>query len=211
MPHTEPPTWSIRRRAVVSAIVAFHVTAVFVGPFAASPSSALGERTRAVLRPYLEAANLNYGYRFFNIPGPSHRVQYRVEFADGRPAVEGIFPDRREHWPRLRYHRYFMLTEALQAMSNVPPEPPPRTRPGDPLYEEWKRARDEFNRTADKYAESYARHLLAMHNGKRVTLWGIERGLPSMEDVRAGTKIDDKRFVYTVKLGTFDGSWEPAK
>jgi hypothetical protein len=188
----------------VSVLVTLHVVAVFVGAFSAAPTSALGERSRAILRPYIEAADLNHGYRFFNIPGPSHRVRYRVEFADGRSPVDGIFPDLQVHQPRLRYHRHFMLTESLESMATVSPVPPPGTKPGDEMYEEWRKAREELNRTADEYAASYAKHLLTEYSGQRVTLWGLERGLPSMEDVRAGTKLDDVRFQYQVELGVWE-------
>jgi hypothetical protein len=198
------PTWSHRTRVLASVLVVFHVTAVFVGAFSASPTSVLGDRARSALRPYIEAADLHHGYRFFNIPGPSHRVRYVVEFADGRAPTEGVFPNRKDYRPRLRYHRYFMLTESLESLTAVSPEPPPGTRPGDEMYEAWRKARDEFNRTADAYAASYARHLLAVHGGSRVTLWGLERGLPSMEDVRNGISLDDKRFHFEVKLGEWE-------
>lgn len=201
-PQSNNPTWwSVQRRIVISALVAFHVTAVFVGAFASPPTSVLGDRARVALRPYIEAADLDHGYRFFNIPGPSHLIRYELEFADGRPKLSGKLPHRTEHWPRLRYHRHFMLTETLNSMYQVSPEPPRGVRPGDEAYEQWQRAREELNRMADVYLKSYGRHLLASHGASKVTLWGIERGLPSMDDVQKGTRLNDQRFVGEVKLG----------
>ncbi|RIK75084.1 MAG: hypothetical protein DCC68_21840 [Planctomycetota bacterium] len=207
MPPVAATNWSVRRRAIVSAFVALHVTAVFVAPFAWPPSSALGERARAVLRPYIEATELNHGYRFFNIPGPSHLVRYRVDFADGRRPIDGILPHRQEHWPRLRYHRHFMLTESLESSYQVLPQPPEGAAPGSALYEEWKRAREELNRMADIYTRSYAEHLLARHGGSKVTLWGQERGLPSIAEVQSGVKLGDPRYLRETKLG----EWEARK
>jgi hypothetical protein len=43
-------------------------------------------------------------------------VRYTIEHQDGR-REDGVFPDRDAHWPRLRYHRHFMLAE--QALPNA--------------------------------------------------------------------------------------------
>jgi hypothetical protein len=206
MPAPATPPWSVRRRILVSALVTLHVSAIFVGAFSAPPTSALGEQARSVLRPYIEAADLNHGYRFFNIPGPSHLVKYQLEFRDGRLPLTGTFPNLKQHQPRLRYHRHFMLSESVEALSPVPPISPPGTRPGDEAYEEWRRAREELNRGGDALIASYAKHLLATHDAKKVTLWAIERGLPSMEQVREGLKLGDERFVMEVKLGEWEAS-----
>ena len=79
------------------------------------PSSILSQETAQTFRPYLELLYLNHGYKFFAPdPGRSSRlIRYELELPDGT-TVEGIFPDRERYWPRLRYHRHFMLSEKSQ-------------------------------------------------------------------------------------------------
>lgn len=198
--------WSAPRRAVVSFLVAIHVLAVYLGPLAVPPSSEVSAAGRAVLRPYIDAAYLNHGYRFFNEPGPSHRMRYRLEFADGRAASIGYFPDKHEHWPRLRYHRHFMLTE-FHSGEGFPADAPPDAQPGTPAHQEWLKLRETAGKLGDSYLESYAQHLLTESGAQRLMLWGVERALPSMEDVRAGIPVTDARYLREVVLGT----WEAAR
>ena len=113
-------------RNLISAALAIHLAAIFVAPMTASIEMAAerappGIRPRerpipwlaVVLQPYLDIAYLNHGYNFFAPdPGPSTVIFYRAERSDGE-TVEGRFPDVRVHWPRLRYHRHFMLAEQL--------------------------------------------------------------------------------------------------
>jgi hypothetical protein len=110
-------------RGVVSLALAYHFIAVLVEPLAIPPRFAsteptrLPEAVRPAFQPYMTALNLNQGYKFFAPdPGDSHLVRYDLYFADGKQLVnapDNIFPDRRRDWPRLIYHRYFMLAEHL--------------------------------------------------------------------------------------------------
>ncbi len=62
----------------------------------------------------------------------------------------GEFPSRKDHWPRLLYHRYFMLAD----QSELPFDDKP--------------SRDAWQR---KYLEAYGRHLLAINeNAQSVRL-----------------------------------------
>ncbi|NIO41435.1 MAG: hypothetical protein GTO41_15415, partial [Burkholderiales bacterium] len=66
---------------------------------------------------------LDHGYRFFAPePGPGHLVRYEVTTSDGAGAA-GQFPDRDRIWPRLLYHRWFMLSETAFAASSSLPSP----------------------------------------------------------------------------------------
>ncbi len=120
--------WSRPLRVVVSVLVVLHLAAVIIPPFTLATSSPmegtvspLASRLLVVVRPYVEAAYLWHGYAFFAPnPGPSHLVRYRLTFDDGRPPVVAMFPNRDRHWPRLLYHRHFMLAEQLHA-DFVPP------------------------------------------------------------------------------------------
>ncbi|HUY36171.1 MAG TPA: hypothetical protein VMV69_25760 [Pirellulales bacterium] len=184
-----PLRWSARVRAAVSVLVALHVVALLVGPLSV-PDSIVGRFLGQFYRPYLEIAYLNHGYKFFGPdPGPSHLVRYELELADGS-RLKGIFPDRAEHWPRLLYHRHFMLSEFVMALS----------RPGDPGLPWEKQPLSQGQRV---YARSYAHHLLEKHQGNRVTLYFVEHLIPSPKEVLDGMKLDDPRLYRTLKLGTY--------
>ena len=75
------------------------------------------------MRPYLQILSLDNGYRFFAPePGPSHLVRYDVTLADGQQ-IGGVFPNLAEERPRLLYHRYFMLSEFVNSLTEgTPPE-----------------------------------------------------------------------------------------
>src|SRR4029079_4930246 len=129
------PLWG---KLLISALVALHIAAVVSGPLAfvcrsrggESPAS---EKIARFFQPYSSAFYLNHGYAFFAPdPGPNHLVDYQIEFSDGRAAVKGRFPDLAPQRPRLLYHRYFMLSEALNNRFAPPefapePSPPPLT------------------------------------------------------------------------------------
>ncbi|HTU25934.1 MAG TPA: hypothetical protein VMF30_11085 [Pirellulales bacterium] len=163
---------SPRWKWVISLLVAFHVAAVFVGPWAMPPnSSALGRSVANLISPYLQAASLDQGYRFFAPePGPGHLIRYEVVAGDGRQ-IEGSFPDRAAQWPRLLYHRYFMMSEFLNGL-------------GAPDRAE----------LASAYQESYAGHLAYKYNAKSVKLFLRQHRLPTMDDIRAGKKLSDPEF-----------------
>ena len=113
-------------RIAATCAIAFHFTAVFIAPFAIPPSD-LSLVLRAWFRPYIEINHLDHGYKFFDEPGPSHRVRYRVELANGGP-IEGTIPDRDVHWPRLLYHRHLMLADHNQRVYRTAENAPPANR-----------------------------------------------------------------------------------
>jgi hypothetical protein len=170
---TQPPaglsrTWKL----VISVLVSLHVLAVFVGPWAMPPHrSELARTIAAGMGPYLQAAFLDNGYRFFSPePGPGHLVRYEVTTHDGRQ-IEGTFPDKKAQWPRLLYHRYFMLSEFLNTISGP-----------------------QAAELATAYQESYANHLVDKYDAKEVKLYLRHHRLPTMEEVLAGKKLSDPEF-----------------
>jgi hypothetical protein len=192
-------------KAVISVLLAMHLAAVFIAPFAAAcnvggSSSPLADPVYKALHPYISALFLDHGYFFFAPnPGPSHLVDYKVEFDDGRPPVSGRFPNLATERPRLLYHRYFMLSEALTA-SYVPPEVPPEPSPppltaSDEEQALYKLRRDEHKRLADDWKRrrqryeamqaSIQRHLLSQYGGERVTLTRIEHRLPLPDEFQS--------------------------
>ena len=183
-------SWSPGVRWGVSAVLVWHLVGLLVGPIS-SPPSILGDRLQSVYGPYLQAAYLNHGYKFFGPdPGPSHLVRYVVEMADGE-RIEGTFPDRKIHWPRLLYHRHFMLSEFLVGLAG----------PWDPRFD-W--AKQPLSPPQEAYVESYAHHLLAKHGGKRVTLYLVEHRLATPKEVADGMRLDDPELYRSRKLGSFE-------
>ena len=169
-------------RAVVSLLIAFHVCAVFVGPWAMPPqSSELAANVAVLFQPYLEGLCLANGYRFFAPePGPSHLLRYEITLDDGS-LKEGVFPDQRHHHPRLLYHRYFMLSEFINTLEN----------PNIP--------RDR----AEAYAQAYAQHLADHHQAKEVKLYLRRHYVPRMSEVRQGMRLSDKSLYEEHPLVTY--------
>jgi hypothetical protein len=186
-----PRPWGEGARVLVSCLLIWHIIALLVGPVSVPPSM-LGDALSPLFRPYMQATYLNHGYKFFAPdPGPSHLIQYDIELADGTHRV-GRFPSLAEHWPRLLYHRHFMLTEFL---GNAPP--PSDFDPNLPWDKQpmwpWQR----------EYVRSYAEHLLAASGGRRVRIEMVEHALPSPAQVKNGVKLNDPASYRTRVLGTF--------
>lgn len=204
--------WPLAARLIASALILFQLTAIFWPPFTFASSAGNGSSSpfadgvMSWLRPYTSMMYLDHGYFFFAPnPGPSHLVHYKVEFADGREAVEGVFPNLKEEQPRLMYHRHFMLAEALQN-AFVLPEPPrmpklPLNLPEServPLEIEqkrllaeqtaaWKRRREQY----EVLHKSIEDHLLAKHGGSKVTITRREHLLLApAEFLRTGQRLD---------------------
>jgi hypothetical protein len=108
-------------RAGVSVLLLLHLLAVFTAPLAARPNaSAISRALVFWFQPYLDTAYLNHGYGFFSPdPGSSLIVRYEVELPDDT-VKQGVLPDRNEHWPRLLYHRHFMLTSQSESLPGLP-------------------------------------------------------------------------------------------
>lgn len=106
--------WSTTTKLLVSFLLAIYLFIVIMGPVT-NPiytEELTGPLGRA-LAPAHQALYLGHGYRFFAPdPGPSHLLVYRVTRADGS-TVDGRFPDKDTIWPRLMYHRWFMLSETI--------------------------------------------------------------------------------------------------
>lgn len=153
----------------ISALILFHVVAVVVPPlsFSASAPNELGLLPQSAftgMRRYIDLLHLNHGYAFF-APDPSDSfiLRYEAKFNDGRPPIAGWLPDLQDHWPRLLYHRHFMLADQLNIAfvpTAMPPElrePPPK--PTDPAelaewkitFQLWKAAVDDWKASRQRY------------------------------------------------------------
>jgi hypothetical protein len=129
-------------KIAISLLVAWHVTVVFLAPLSIQPSSPLVVEISqgSFIQKYLDALYLNHGYHFF-APEPSngHLIQYAVMDDRGGILAQGEFPSKQGNWPRLLYHRYFMLADQCEVAS-----------PTDAEAIQWR----------DEYLKAYACQLL---------------------------------------------------
>lgn len=162
--------WSAPLRLLVSLALAVHLAAVVLPPLASPPpSSLLANRMIQPFRPYIGLLYLWHGYRFFAPdPGPGHSLRWSLVTDQGE-LLEGSIPDAERDWPRLLYHRRFMIPEKLSGM--IPPVDAP---------EEIRReARLEWG----PLIEAVAAELLVRHAGVTVSLDMVEHYLPTPGDV----------------------------
>jgi hypothetical protein len=154
--------------------------ALVIAPLAVAPTSPLWQRVWLAFRPYLEGMNLNHGYHFFAPePGPSHLVRYELRFEDGR-VEHGLFPNVRQHQPRLRYHRHFMLSEFLNNLA----------------------IDDSRRELFDAVTRSYAEHLRHEHHAAEATLTLRRHYVPSLQHISSGKRLDDLSLFAERPLGT---------
>ena len=152
-PTAEPwPTWL---KVVISSVVCLHLLVVFWAPLTFNTRGRAGESpvTNDVMwlfQPYADFFYLNQGYAFFAPdPGPSHLMEYRIDGQAGDPKTVDArrFPSRGHRFPRLHYHRHFMLAEWLN-MGFTDPLPlagpiDPNHRRAHALYHDLKKSFEE--------------------------------------------------------------------
>lgn len=202
-PDAAPSTsWPRGFRQVVSLLLAVHLIALFVGPCASPPPSSLWAReAERLLDPYLRATFLkDHGYRFFAPnPGPSHLVRYELLNAQDEKTGEGRFPSLDEHWPRLLYHRHFMISESLYNAANIPGEPPGPEAPYG-VRAQYARAADLRNTYLDSIARYIARQNPEAH---KVRIVMVQHAIPLPEDVAQGRSLSDPSLYEEVILGDY--------
>jgi len=200
-------TWSSGKKLLISTIVLLHLFAVFAAPCASPPPASYAWNWLAgradgkggLLTPYLQAAYLNHGYRFFAPnPGPSHIVRYEVD-VDFGTTIKGQFPDPDEYFPRLLYHRMFMVSEtAFNLASSVSELPAPGS-----LTEAEQLEFDKQLAASDELAKSICRRLLKDHGGTRVRLFMRTHEIPFPDDVAAGQQLDDPSLFHQFAWRTY--------
>jgi len=160
---------------LLNLMIVFHLFAIIAAPVSVSPSSGVEQGLWETLSPYVQLFYLNNGYHFF-APNPegSNSVRYIVEKDDGT-IVEGKFPNK-QIWPRLLYHRYFMLSETLGQME----EP-----------------------YAELMTRDFARQLCREYEGDRITLQLEWHDLARRERILAGGTLYDQDLYEVTPLGTF--------
>lgn len=166
------PVWT---RRLITIWLLYHVLGIIAAPLVVPPTSALLRNIARVFRPYLQAFYLNHGFHYFAPePGTSTLVEFQVERENG--TIEGVMPHRRI-WPRLLYHRHFMLTESL---AYIP----------DELLDAWH--------------ESYARCLARKYDGRTVHLSELVHYLPPPQMVLDGVPLDHPDRFERTPLGYYE-------
>jgi hypothetical protein len=199
--------WTPLRKGLVSMLLALHLFAVFAAPCASPPPASFSwnwlagrvGRDDGLFTPYLKATFLNHGYRFFAPnPGPSHLVRFEIDLQDGAQ-IGGKFPDPNDSWPRLLYHRMFMISETLFNLDDPIREPPPPEAVTPQELADFQSQRA----TADALIQAIARRLLDKHQGERVRLFLQTHNIPFPGEVSAGRPLDDPQLYVERPLGEF--------
>jgi hypothetical protein len=183
--------WPASRRRLATVLLLAHIAAVFVAPWSAPPPAPLlAARAAYLVSPYLHAAYLNHGYRFFAPdPGPSHLLRYELVRADGS-VVHGRIPDPERHRPRLLYHRHFMITETIYNRLGEIQEIPPQVELPASERVEIERANQRIRLSVQSVLEGLASQLLEQHTGQRLRLYLVEHAIAFPDDVLRGKRLD---------------------
>ena len=177
-------------KIAISVLVFGHLAAVALPPLSFQASGPLGNSpsVRGLLTPfqgYGEFLYLDRGYAFFAPdPVPSHLIEGVVVDENGQQLSQHKFPDLEKHWPRLLYHRHFMLAEFLND-SYIQPSPPPNLPPENTA---------EFIRVRQRYVglrKSIIDHLQHVHDGKTVQIRRLEHLIPDHLEFLGGVTLDN--------------------
>ena len=224
-PVNHQPQWSGLARIVAGVVIIGYLAILLLGPLT-NPVGAphlTGPMARAVA-PVQQALFMGHGYRFFAPdPGPNHSVHFQIETA-GEP-VEGSFPDRDTHWPRLLYHRWFMLSESLFRDGAVVPSDQDRSATELEYQQRIEQYRQQgkfklrqqlirereweqqllgaAEQRRDLLIRSIASTLLDRYDGQAITLSVQERLLPTAEEVASGMPLTSPGLLRRVEVGTF--------
>lgn len=167
-------------RITISLLIVYHLSAVVLpplslqahGPGGLSPFIAF---FRQPIEAYCRLLYIDRGYAFFAPdPGPSHLLQVRVEEPNG-DYEEYLYPDSNRQWPRLLYHRHFMLTEYLHEIYR--PKMPSDSGNADLEFRRMRAERERY----DQVLSSYAKHLQHVHRGRRISIRRLEHLLPQYD------------------------------
>ena len=214
-------------RLVISILAVLHLLAVVAEPlrfFSQSPVKFASEEARLLrlgTQAYSDFMYLSHGYSFFAPnPGPSHLLECemiprsnsagKAKSSDSsRPLVVDakrevssesswrVFPDRKVDWPRLLYHRYFMLSEFYQTQF-APATLTDQDKLAKDILEQWNQDRQQFV----QLQESIKANLTKNYADHQITLRRIEHILPSEYQVLVDRwKLTDPRLYAELSEG----------
>ncbi len=122
---SEPVLLTKRVRLLISILIIGHLLALVLPPLSVQTRGRIGQSPSVstaleFFEPYSQACYIDRGYAFFAPdPGPSHLIQVAITRPGGL-SVERMYPDRNQQWPRLLYHRHFMLSEFMHEIYQPP-------------------------------------------------------------------------------------------
>ena len=205
-----PAMPSRRARLGISALVIGHLWAVVGRPFEFATQGNFGTSPSAStfyapVRAYSQFAYLDHGYAFFAPdPGPSHFIQAEIKHSGGE-RVEPKFPDLADQWPRLLYHRHFMLAEFFNDVYHPPGNPPPEIAANAIATAEWVRGRKRF----DDVRDSVLHHLQVENPRCEIAIRRVEHRQPGLpEFFQGGIGTRDPRLM-SILFDTVDGMPPP--
>lgn len=174
---------SSRRRRIgfllINAWLVFHLVGVFLPAFSVPPSPAIVRDLYWSIRFYPQAIYMDHGYHFFGPdPGDSTLLRYVAKTAAGE-TIRGTYPDK-NIFPRLRYHRHFMLTEAIPRIADYDAE------------------------LATLQAQSYAERILKQHHAESIRLFRVTHRLTNADRFLAGGRLDDPETYVDELIGEFE-------
>ncbi|MFO0790508.1 MAG: hypothetical protein U0805_13720 [Pirellulales bacterium] len=174
--------------ALITLWLVWHFSAIFLAAMAIpGPTSPLvnniAEHPKSPVLWYLNALYLNQGHSFFAPEvGPGHVIHYELFDKNNQPAGSGFLPDKKEHWPRLLYHRHMMLADQIEMMS-----------PEEGKADQHRKA----------YLEAFGRQLLRMNRGAQVVRVRLYAHWPLPSDfvTRYGRASGYQKFSQEVSQG----------
>jgi len=173
-------------RCAISLLLIGHLLAVVLPPLSFQTGGPIGQSPAistifaAPLEAYSQFLYVDRGYAFFPPdPGPSHLVHVAMTALDGS-LVESLIPDLDVHWPRLLYHRHFMMTEFLETIYQPPGPPSDLVEAAPEEAEYWVRTRRRY----EHVRQSIIDHLRHEHPGHDVAIRRIEHLIPDVIEYR---------------------------
>jgi len=211
MSKTRPPEESpwytnAKFRFAVSVLLVGHLWAVVGRPFEFATQGPFGSSPAASafytpIKGYSQFAYLDHGYAFFAPdPGPSHFIQAAIDLAPSE-RVELKFPDLQTQWPRLSYHRHFMLAEFFNDVYHPPGGPPPEISQNATASAEWLRGRKRFETVRD----SILKHLRYEHPDATIAIRRVEHRQPGLPEFFEGEISTRDERLLQVLFDTVDG------
>ena len=187
-------------RFAISILVIGHLLAVLLPPLSFQTRGPLGlsPAVATLIEPvegYGQFLYINRGYAFFAPdPGPSHLLQAAITDSGGQ-RIELMYPDRDQQWPRLLYHRHFMLSEFMDEIYQPPGPPQELVQLDREEAEFWVRSRARY----EHVRQSVVEHLKAEHPGSEIAIRRVEHLIPDVIEFQTEPiALNDQRLYQVI-------------